>query len=97
MDRIVRYVFGAAAIVLTLGWLGSVAKGYLPSSPPNQDDRGFNAPADQQCWIGRPKLAAGLPLVPLPSLHRIAVWQKKHQATDQLTPRPAQQSPAVLR
>jgi hypothetical protein len=90
MDRIVRYLFCAAGIALTAGWLGSIATGYLPSSQRPRDTPAyyFNAAAGAEVSVTRNGRTVRIIRPPLLSLKDIFNIQVKRQMKDRV--------PAVL-
>jgi hypothetical protein len=96
MDRIVRYAFCTAGLVLTLGWLGSVAKGYLPSPQHARDAAPFNAAAREGASVIRNGRTVPVVRPPFPSLNEIFAMQLKQLAQERNASQLDRNIPAVL-
>ena len=96
MDRIVRYAFCTAGIVLTVGWLGSVATGYLPSSQRAGDASAFNAAASESVSVARKGRTVRVDRPPFPSMKDVLDVELKRYAKDRLASQLERDMPAVI-
>jgi hypothetical protein len=95
MDRILRYLFCAAGVVLTLFWFTTVITGYIPSdlavgSPPPH----WHLAAGMSVGVaGRPQR---LNRAATPSLKGLIDWRRQLSARHPPVSQPKPQIPAVV-